>query len=68
MTDSFAKEMARVSDMRNVFSEIKLRIPPTPVGWWVIGEGFHVALYEKPTAKHIKNHQEMLGWKWRDAE
>ena len=68
MTDNFAKEMLDVSDMRNVFSETKFRTLPKPVGWWVISEVFHVALYKKPTDEHIKNHEELLGWKWRDAE
>lgn len=73
MTDShttlnFAKELAKVSDMRKIFSEARLQTPLTPVGWWVISEMFHIALYKKPTAEHIKNHEELLGWKWRDAE
>ena len=38
-----------------------------PVGWWIIGDNFQVALYKKPTDEHIKNHYEMLGWKWEDA-
>lgn len=37
------------------------------VGWWIIGDGFQVALYKKPTDEHIKNHYEMLGWEWKDA-
>lgn len=37
------------------------------VGWWIISDGFQVALYKKPTDAHIKNHYEMLGWKWEDA-
>ena len=40
---------------------------PKPVGWWIIGDGFQVALYKKPTDEHIKNHYEMLGWEWKDA-
>lgn len=66
MIENFAKEMLEVSDMRNVFSEIKPLTPRTPVGYWVIGEGFHVALYKKPTDEHIKNHEELLGWKFKN--
>ena len=64
MTDNFAKELARVSDMRKVFSEIKSST--LPVGYWVIGEGFYVAVYKKPTDEHIKNHEELLGWKFKN--
>ena len=64
MTDNFPKELARMF----IDASTSIARSRNPVGWWVIGDGFHVALYKKPTAEHIKNHQEMLGWKWRDAE
>lgn len=68
MTDNFAKEMLSVSKMKGSFEYTITNIaPPKPVGWWVIGDGFQVAMYKKPTDEHIKNHYEMLGWKWRDA-
>lgn len=41
---------------------------PKPVGWWLIADGFQVAVYTKPTKEHITNHYEMLGWVWRDKE
>ena len=47
--------------------DYKISVPPKPVGWWIISYGFQVALYKKPTDEHIKNHYEMLGWKWEDA-
>ena len=37
-----------------------------PVGYWIIGDNFQVALYKKPTDEHIKNHYEMLGWEWKE--
>jgi hypothetical protein len=70
MTDNFAKEMLAVSDMKSSvkYTGATLVTPPKPVGFWVISDVFQVAMYKKPTDEHIKNHYEMLGWTWRDAE
>jgi hypothetical protein len=26
------------------------------------------SMYQKPTDDHIKNTEELLGWKWKDAD
>ena len=46
--------------------------PPKPVGYWCLysttGYSVQFSLYQKPTDEQIKNTEEVLGWKWRDAE
>jgi hypothetical protein len=42
-----------------------------PVGYWVLYEQApqktSIAMYHKPTDEQIKNTEQLLGWKWRDA-
>ena len=43
--------------------------PPKPTGYWYITSMFCVAVYDKkPDEIHIKNHELLLGWKWKDAD
>ena len=53
-------------------TEIKLRIPPTPVGYWVLyaeaSPHTALAMYHKPTDEQIANTERLLGWTWRDEE
>lgn len=45
--------------------------PPKPVGYWVLyaqaSQHISFAMYHKPTDEQIKNTEQLLGWKWRDA-
>jgi len=41
--------------------------PPEPVGFWIIGGGFSVPVHVKATDEQIKNTEELLGWKWKNA-
>jgi hypothetical protein len=47
--------------------------PPKAVGWWQIapevegGWSTRFAVYKKPEDHHIKNTEELLGWKWIEA-
>ena len=47
-------------------------MPPTPVGWWCLyqvqGYSTQFAVWDKPTDEQIKNTEELLGWKWKEAE
>ena len=44
---------------------------PKPVGYWCLyetgGLSTNFAMYHKPTDEQIKNTEQLLGWKWRDA-
>ena len=46
--------------------------PPEPVGYWILDpQGVwktQFAMYSKPTDEQIKNTEELLGWKWKDAK
>lgn len=43
--------------------------PKKPVGFWYITSSFSIAVYDKkPDEMHIKNHELLLGWKWKDAD
>lgn len=46
--------------------------PPKPVGYWRLYEGAspytQFPMFIKPTDEQIKNTEELLGWKWKDAE
>jgi hypothetical protein len=48
--------------------------PPKPVGWWQItpdingGWSTRFAVYAPLEPKHIKNTEEMFGWKYLEAE
>ena len=46
--------------------------PPEPVGYWIFDvQGVwktQLAMYSKPTEQQIKNTEELLGWKWKDAK
>ena len=47
--------------------------PPKPVGWWQITPDVEgnwctkLAVYKKPEEHHIKNTEDMFGWKWTEA-
>jgi hypothetical protein len=45
---------------------------PEPVGYWILCPGgvMHTgfAMYSKPTDEQIKNTEQLLGWKWKDAK
>jgi hypothetical protein len=47
--------------------------PPKVVGWWQItpdvdgGWSTKFAVYKKPEEHHIKNTEDMFGWKWIEA-
>jgi hypothetical protein len=44
---------------------------PKPVGYWLLyggNSGMQFAMYQKPTDEQIKNTEELLGWKWKDAD
>ncbi len=42
---------------------------PKPIGYWYVTSMFSIAVYgDKPEPHHIKNHELLLGWKWKDAE
>jgi hypothetical protein len=45
--------------------------PPKPVGYWDLyaqaPQRTSIAMYHKPTDEQIKNTEQLLGWKWRDA-
>lgn len=57
--------------MNEYISQYKIYKPPQPVGFWVLYEldtpSFQFEMFKKPTAEQIKNTQELLGWKWKDA-
>jgi hypothetical protein len=46
--------------------------PPEPLGYWILDpQGLihtQFAMYSKPTEQQIKNTEELLGWKWKDAK
>ena len=46
--------------------------PPKPVGFWILDPRGAVktqfAMYSRPTDQQIKNTEELLGWKWKDAK
>jgi hypothetical protein len=52
--------------------EYKLRIPPTPVGFWVLyaeaSPHTMFSMYYKPTDEQIANTERLLGWTWKDAK
>jgi hypothetical protein len=51
-------------------SQYTIVMPPKPVGWWQItpdvngGWSTRFAVYKKPEEHHIKNTEDMFGWKW----
>jgi hypothetical protein len=46
--------------------------PAKPVGYWCLyqvqGYSTQFAVWNKPTDEQIKNTEELLGWKWKEAE
>jgi hypothetical protein len=46
--------------------------PPEPVGYWILDPGgvarTQFPMYSKPTDEQIKNTEQLLGWKWKDAK
>ena len=57
--------------MNDTSKEYTFTAPPKPVGYWVLYEGapqlMMFEMHHKPTEQKIKNTEELLGWKWRDA-
>ena len=55
-------------------SKFKILTTPEPVGWWQItpdiegGWSTRFAVYAPLEPKHIKNTEELLGWKWIDGK
>ena len=53
-------------------TEYKFHKPPEPVGYWVLYDlnnpSFYFPMYTKPTEQQIKNTEDLLGWKWKDAK
>jgi hypothetical protein len=46
-------------------------LPPKPVGYWKIGDGYSymsMAMYKKFTPEQIKNTEELLGWVWVEGK
>ena len=57
------------------FQPLELIECPKPVGYWIIdptpvnGKPMtQFAVYTKVTEEQIKNTEQLLGWKWEDAE
>ena len=42
--------------------------PTIYAGSWCIGGNFYINIKEKPTNEQIKNTEQLLGWKWKDAK
>jgi len=51
---------------QNLLNNISIVQPRNPVGYWVLGDGFRIAMYSKPLQYHIINTEQLLGWKWED--
>jgi hypothetical protein len=55
-------------------SQFKILTTPEPIGWWQItpdiegGWSIRFAVYAPLEPKHIKNTEELLGWKWIDGK
>lgn len=66
------KTMSLIYNNRVPFTFVEQ--PPEPVGWWQITpdvEGrwcTRFAVYAPVDPKHIKNTEEMFGWKWIDGK
>jgi hypothetical protein len=58
--------------MEQDMTEYTFAKPPEPVGFWILDpQGAwktHFSMYSKPTDQQIKNTEELLGWKWKDAK
>ena len=43
-----------------------------PIGYWCLYdlESYNImfSMYQKPTDEQIKNTEELLGWKWKNAD
>ena len=52
--------------IRAASGNFEIRIPPQPVGFWVIGGTFRIGCVVKPTVEQIQNHLETFGWVWED--
>lgn len=52
-------------------SQFSIIPQPNPIGYWVLYPGAvqctMFAMYVKPTDEQIRNTEQLLGWKWRDA-
>ena len=58
----------------NNLEQYVIRNFPEPVGWWQItpdvdgGWSTRFAVYAPLDPKHIKNTEELLGWKWIEGK
>ena len=58
----------------NNLQQYTIDTPPKPVGWWQItpsvrgGWSTRFAVYAPLEERHIKNTEEMFGWKYLEAE
>jgi hypothetical protein len=43
-------------------------VPPPPVGYWLIGDNFSIAVMTKPTEQQIANTIKHFGWEWKNRE
>ena len=54
------------------YGYMTIALPPKPIGWWCLyqvqGYSTQFAVWNKPTDEQIKNTEELLGWKWKEAE
>jgi hypothetical protein len=59
------------TEQTNLPSKYTIYRSPQPVGYWVLyaeaNPHTSFAMYHKPTDEQIKNTEQLLGWKWRDA-
>ena len=53
-------------------NDYKFHQLPTPVGYWCLYNidtpHTRFGMYQKPTDEQIKNTEQLLGWKWKNAE
>ena len=50
----------------NVASTIQFRRDDKSVGYWKVGEGFHMHNKKKPNWLHQKMTKIFFGWEWKD--
>jgi hypothetical protein len=69
MSNDFWKDYEPITAPAGNYAFIK---PPEPVGYWILDpQGVwhtHFTMYSKPTDEQIKNTEQLLGWKWKDAK
>jgi hypothetical protein len=69
MANDFWKDYEPITAPADGYAFIK---PPEPLGYWILDpQGVwhtHFTMYSKPTDEQIKNTEQLLGWKWKDAK